>query len=771
MKKVYSLLIALSLCTMLFAQNISANNDVSASEFSGSVQQAMSNTDYMVTAGDVYSLTYAANGVPVNYTIAVDPTYRIRVSNLAVLDVYGKSYITVKKQVEEIVQKNYPMSGAQFVLLNPASFKVVVTGEVKSTAERSAWALTRLSSVIAGTTTDYSSIRDITIKSTNGKTKTCDLFKATRFGDFSQNPYVRPGDVITINRIKRVVTIGGSVERPGSYELMKDENLKELVEYYSNGLTELADTSRITLVRNRGSEAKSGDTIYLKNSDIISNYTLNNGDSIYIHSVSELAPKIIVEGIINNPNSKADNATNEVDVNGNAQKASAIDAAYRTSINFVSGENYATLIRRISYMFSTYSDLQNAYVIRKDEKLLMNIEDIIYNSGFMSKYTVEQDDKLVIPFQQNFQKIIINGEVKSVSEINAWPLRRLSSIIQDYLTDYSSHRFIQVTSVDGKIDTYDLFLASRFGDLSQDPYIRSGETITIPRIDRRVTIKGAVERPGTYELRSDENLKDLVEYYGNGLTPKADPNRMMLTHYVTEESKLGNAVYLQQDAIDSNFALVNYDTVEIESYTKLKPVMFVEGAVHVTDGSTVLDSSSRSVIRFDDNTRYTFLIRNNAGLFSSSAADISRAYINRKGEIIPLDISKILYDPANEIDLTVEPFDTVIVPFRQMFVTVSGAVYAPGRYPYIPDRTADYYIGLAGGFIKDKNWNENISIVDIDGKHVKDKAVITPECTITVPTNSFSYFFNKYAPVVTTAASLITTTISVIVTTKNLSGK
>lgn len=771
MKKVYSLLIALSLGALLFAQNISANNDASVSEFSGSVQQAMSNTDYMVTAGDVYSLTYAANGVPVNYTIAVDPTYRIRVSNLAVLDVYGKSYITVKKQVEEIVQKNYPMSGAQFVLLNPASFKVVVTGEVKSTAERSAWALTRLSSVIAGTTTGYSSIRDITIKSTNGKTKTCDLFKATRFGDFSQNPYVRPGDVITINRIKRVVTINGSVERPGSYELMKDENLKELVEYYSNGLTELADTSRIILVRNRGSEAKAGDTIYLNNSAISSNYVLNNGDTIYIHSVTELAPKIIVEGIINNPNAKADNATNDVDVNGTAEKTSAIDASYRTSINFVSGENYATLIRRISYMFSTYSDLQNAYVIRKDEKLLMNIEDIIYNSGFMSKYTVEQDDKLVIPFQQNFQKIIINGEVKAVAEINAWPLRRLSSIIQDYLTDYSSNRFIQVTSVDGKIDTYDLFLASRFGDLSQDPYIRSGETITVPRIDRRVTIKGAVERPGTYELRSDENLKDLVEYYGNGLTPKADPNRMMLTHYVTEESKLGNAVYLQQDAIDSNYALVNYDTVEIETYTKLKPVLFIEGAIYVTDGSTALDSSNRTVIRFDDNTRYTYLIRNNAGLFSSSAADISRAYINRKGEIIPLDISKILYDPANEIDLTVEPFDTVIVPFRQMFVTVSGAVYAPGRYPYIPDRTADYYIGLAGGFIKDKNWNENISIVDIDGKHVKDKAVITPECTITVPTNSFSYFFNKYAPVVTTAASLITTTISVIVTTKNLSGK
>lgn len=152
----------------------------------------MSNADYMVTAGDVYSLTYAANGTAVSYTIAVDSTYRIRVSNLAVLDVSGKSYLTVKKQVEEIVQKNYPLSGVQFVLLNPATYKIVIKGEVTQTTERSVWALTRLSSVVSGITTPYSSVRDVTITSVNGKKRVYDLFKARREGDLSQNPYLRP---------------------------------------------------------------------------------------------------------------------------------------------------------------------------------------------------------------------------------------------------------------------------------------------------------------------------------------------------------------------------------------------------------------------------------------------------------------------------------------------------------------------------------------------------------------------------------------------------
>ena len=141
MKKILSLFTVVLLSfSIVFAQDVagldedySAENSLDGSDFSNTIQMAMSNTDYMVTAGDIYSLTYSANGLSVSYTIPVDPTYKIRVSNLAVLDASNKSFITLKQQVEEIVQKNYPMSGVQFVLVNPASFKVVINGEVKKT--------------------------------------------------------------------------------------------------------------------------------------------------------------------------------------------------------------------------------------------------------------------------------------------------------------------------------------------------------------------------------------------------------------------------------------------------------------------------------------------------------------------------------------------------------------------------------------------------------------------------------------------------------------
>ena len=116
--------------TSIQDQNLNFSND-----FNPNIQIALSNPDYMVTPGDIYSLNYAVETNPVSYKILVDTSYKIRVSNLAVLDATNKTYMQLKKQVEEIVSKNYPLSGVQFILTSPASFKITVTGCVSYSSE------------------------------------------------------------------------------------------------------------------------------------------------------------------------------------------------------------------------------------------------------------------------------------------------------------------------------------------------------------------------------------------------------------------------------------------------------------------------------------------------------------------------------------------------------------------------------------------------------------------------------------------------------------
>ena len=1006
-------------------------------------QLAMSVPDYPVTAGDVYSLAFSANGAAVQYTIPVDSTYKIRVANLGLLPVRGLTYNQLKQQVEVLVNNNYPMSGVQFVLSSPAVFLVSISGEVRRAYEEKAWALTRLSAFVTAQLTPYSSTRDITVTHSNGATVHYDLFKAQR-GDFSQDPYLRPGDKIILNRAERKVRIGGAVERSGTYELLGGENLKELITHYANGLTEYADTSRMVLRRLSKSMSTAGDTVYLPEDALDINFVLQNDDVITVPSRTELRDTMFFEGAVgalgkavqngagNTENSALANsainripvsfldgenlaglvrreagnffptsdlrgaylirngeklpvniedclykrdymseytvqkddtlfvpylqnsstvlvtgevkATAEVDAlplkrlstfvqahmtdfsslrrvsvkgidgtitdydlflanrfgdtsqnpyvkagetvilnrlsrrvtisgaverggtyellegenlknlieyygngfteyaepdrmvlrrtsnssspagdtiyltsqsimanfkletddtvtvpsrtelrdtmffegavgalgkavqNGSsdndapdANSVAANSAINRIPVSFLDGENLAALIRRESTVFFPTSDLRGAYLIRGGEKLAVNIEDCLYTRDYMSEYTVQKGDTLFVPYMQHFSTIMLIGEVTKTVEVPALPLKRLSTLVSEHRTEYGSLRHVSVKSIDGSVTDYDLFKADRFGDMSQNPYIKAGETVIVNRFDRRVSISGAVERSGTYELLPNENLKELVEYYGNGLAPLADPSRIELYRQLVEDNddiednNSGIKMYLEEQDVSKNFKLLCYDSVTISSYNDLRPTIFVEGAIKAEEG-VALEASTKMAVGFNLGEDYGFFVRRNRAWFTA-VSDVEQAYIIRGEEKIPLNLKPFLYDVTAHSKVAIEKDDTLMVPFKQYFVSVSGAVKNPGRYPYIPDRTWDYYIGLAGGFIKTQNAREKVTITDVEGKKYSKKTVIQPEMTIEAATNSKLFYFNQYAPVLTTLLSIIATSLSILAVT------
>ena len=254
--------------------------------------------------------------------------------------------------------------------------------------------------------------------------------------------------------------------------------------------------------------------------------------------------------------------------------------------------------------------------------------------------------------------------------------------------------------------------------------MRPGDKIVVNRITRRVALNGAVERPGVYELLDGENLKKLIDYYGNGLKSLADLSRIELYRSVTGNHDSGEKLYLNEQSYVDDFKLICYDEITISTFEDLKPVVFVEGAVTNTDTNTVtntntnLVASTKIAMRFNNGEDYAFFVRNNKDMFTD-VSDLENAYILRGSETIPVDLSKMLYDATYYSKIEIKYNDRLIVPFKQFFVTVSGAVYSPGRYPYIPDRTWDYYVGLAGGFIKEKNTMDAVTIIDLNGKKHK----------------------------------------------------
>ncbi len=383
--------------------------------------------------------------------------------------------------------------------------------------------------------------------------------------------------------------------------------------------------------------------------------------------------------------------------------------------------------------------------------------------------------------------VTVTGEVHKTVQKSAWALTQLSSIVdvEDGLTEYSSKRNIKIISEDETEKTYDLFLADRKGDLSQDPYLRPGDRIEVARISRKVTLKGAVERPGTYELLDGENLKALLDNYGSGLASLADLSRIELYREKTDVANSGEKIYLDEQAYKDDYALLCYDSVYVSSYKDLKPVIHVEGAVNsagilkadvadsastgenlvlMDDAKTVstdenLNASTKISVQFNVGEDYAFFIRRYKEMFTS-VSDLENSYVVRGEEHIPMNISQILYDENFKTKIEMKANDILLVPFKQFFVSVSGAVVSPGRYPYIPDRTYDYYVGLAGGFLRERNKGDAVVITDTDGKKHKKSEFILPEMTIEAKSNSGLYYFNQYAPVVSTIFSVLATSLS-----------
>ncbi|GHU96182.1 hypothetical protein FACS189479_09870 [Spirochaetia bacterium] len=93
---------------------------------------------------------------------------------------------------------------------------------------------------------------------------------------------MRPGDIITVNHLDRKVSVYGEVERPGSYELLPGENIRELIVDYAGGYTAWGDAGRVELTRGVDNNGGGIETIYLTREEINANYPLLQSDMVNV---------------------------------------------------------------------------------------------------------------------------------------------------------------------------------------------------------------------------------------------------------------------------------------------------------------------------------------------------------------------------------------------------------------------------------------------------------------------------------------------------------
>ncbi len=255
------------------------------------LQLARVNRSYPVTPGDVYRITYQRAGTPVTMTATVESDYAVNLDLFGIVNGANKTFGQLRSEIQRIVDAAIPRSLPSVTLVTLGVFPVRIVGEVAQTRTVTAWGLSRLSDVVRDNLEAYSSVRSVTVIPENGTERNFDLFRAIDTGDVDQDPYVRPGDTVRIERAGRVVYIGGEVNRPGRLELTEDETIEDVLRY-ARGVTRDADLSRVRVTR---SEDRTARTRFLDLDDSFTNIIIRDGDVLIIPSVRTQQPVVFVE--------------------------------------------------------------------------------------------------------------------------------------------------------------------------------------------------------------------------------------------------------------------------------------------------------------------------------------------------------------------------------------------------------------------------------------------------------------------------------------------
>tara|TARA_X000000368_G_C23038396_1_gene715694 strand:+ start:534 stop:2255 length:1722 start_codon:yes stop_codon:yes gene_type:complete len=311
-------------------------------------------------------------------------------------------------------------------------------------------------------------------------------------------------------------------------------------------------------------------------------------------------------------------------------------------------------------------------------------------------------------------------------------------------SESGSFRSIDLIRNNKKIETVDLYETFIFGRSSFNTRLRSGDLVFVNPVENVVSIVGAVKRPGTYEIKKDGNLSNII-LFSNGLSAYADLNNIKLERVLNGKIKSLPIVNISQfDNIKAN----DLDKIFIRSYpfrsVKISGAVLNPGTYLMNEGDSIEDVIEKSGGLSDNAYVFGMVYQNEtARIISEQAAEtLYKNSMQNISEIIktggpdtdftPLiavltelkksDISgRVIIDlDSNERPTLVKDGDSILIPEKTNQVYVFGSVSDAGSALYVKDQDFEYYINKKGGLTSNAD-NNNIYVLNPNGETFKLK--------------------------------------------------
>ncbi len=371
---------------------------------------AISSIDYPVTPGDVYMLTYRQSaGSLINLEVLIDGVGVIDLGVFGKINANGMTFVQLKQKVEELIAKNYTYSLPNLSINTPGIFRVIIRDGASRIQYRTAWGLSRLSEVVEDFQGAGVSLRSVELIHMNGEPKVYDLLKAALFNESGLDPLVRPGDTVMLHGPGKTVRLQGELRRPGRYEVIKGEGLKDLIEIFGGGLSARADASRVRI--DRISEKGERSEYISIPAAYYDNISLNDGDVILIRAKSERLPLVWFEGAVSSTAFTSGGGAEAGTVAAVAPASSVDGAMGRFSYPIREGQMMSDILQDIRPSFLPLADLASATLFTPNSEigLTVDIQALLSGTDLSTDVALSAGYKIVVPRVQT--TVLVTGAV------------------------------------------------------------------------------------------------------------------------------------------------------------------------------------------------------------------------------------------------------------------------------------------------------------------------------------------------------------------------
>jgi protein involved in polysaccharide export with SLBB domain len=213
---------------------------------------------------------------------------------------------------------------------------------------------------------------------------------------------------------------------------------------------------------------------------------------------------------------------------------------------------------------------------------------------------------------------------------------------------------------------------------------------------KTVSINGVVRSPGSYVLKAEMSLEDLILEAG-GLNENVYRYRVEVARIDPLNNDLDEYAEIVTFNMDEKFSIlsspVNDFYLQPYDLITIRPDPYFNNQKQITISGAVLYPGSYTILSSDE--KITDIIERSGGLRPNAYSFGST--FSRNGQRVQLNLQKIIKSPKSALNIVVQSGDIINIALEPQIIQIVGEVNVPGFYKFQPRKRVSDIIKMSGG--------------------------------------------------------------------------